>query len=175
MRVTRIYALIDPISGLVKYIGKTVQPLNRRLYYHILDSKKYNYRNAQWIKFLSKSYLRPEIKLVEECAENWAEREKFWINHFRAICDLTNDTDGGEGALGGIVSQESREKISASKKEYWKIPGVRKKQSIKNEIFWTQERLRAHSEKIKATMTPERRAMIAAKSREVHQRKRESL
>lgn len=75
----KIYNIID-INGL-RYIGKTKQKLNVRLYQH---------RNGKKLKRkCSSNNLDLDnciIILIEECCVNKAkEREKFWINKFKCV------------------------------------------------------------------------------------------
>jgi len=96
--ITQIYALKDPRNQEIRYIGKTIQPLKTRLCGHIAESVKSKHHKACWIQSLTKIGLKPEIELIEKCyTENWKEREKYWINHFRNLNrKLTNVSDGGD-------------------------------------------------------------------------------
>lgn len=55
-----IYALIDPRTREVRYIGKSVDPL-RRLDCH-LDDKDSSLRKSRWLKKLGE---RPILKILE--------------------------------------------------------------------------------------------------------------
>lgn len=112
----KIYALADPRTKEIKYIGKTNRTLEARLSQHLSQSiQEKNYR-ANWIKSLIKQNLKPETILLEECSEeNWAEREKFWISYGREQnWRLTNSTEGGEGCSN--PSDKTRKKLSESMK-----------------------------------------------------------
>lgn len=53
------------------------------------------------------------MDIIEECYDNWDERERFWISYYRMIGEnICNLTDGGEGILGCKKSEETRKKIS---------------------------------------------------------------
>lgn len=94
----KIYALIDPITLEIRYIGKTIRSLYDRFYQHFSNLKENTYK-CNWIKSLRKRGLRPIIELIEEVEfEEWENMEKFYISYFRYIgCDLTNHAEGGSG------------------------------------------------------------------------------
>lgn len=109
-----IYVLKD--SGDVRYVGWT-HCAKARMKAHIYRAKnpeKYSPSHKdRWIGKMLAEGRRPEMEIIESGSGNWAEREVFWIAHFRSIgCRLTNTTDGGEGMVGWVPSQETRRKIS---------------------------------------------------------------
>lgn len=146
-----IYALIDPITHKIRYVGKT-KNIKNRLKEHI------NYVNYQkshkndWIKSLLKKDLIPLIVVLEKC-KDWQDSERFWIKLCRGIgCDLTNLTEGGEGVVGGLAeigrkiseknkgkigpnkgkkfSDEWRKKLSESKLRHFSKPEARERMRI---------------------------------------------
>ena len=112
-----IYALVDPRTREVRYVGKSVYP-RKRLRAHVAagDLASENARD-RWIGGLRFFDLAPELLLLEE-AEDWGEAERRWVALFRAIgCRLANATDGGEtwvDRTGAKHSPETCAKISAS-------------------------------------------------------------
>lgn len=93
-----IYALLDPDTNEVRYIGKT-NNLAKRMRGHCgQDLKRASYK-SRWIKKLIASGKKPKITVIEECAENnWQVSEKHWIAYYRSIgARLTNQLDGGQG------------------------------------------------------------------------------
>lgn len=116
-----IYALSDPRRpALIRYIGKTEQPLYRRLTSHIAErnSKDRSYK-LNWIRKLLNEGLVPLIWPIEICRkDNWVEREQYWVKFFKPM-GITNGTDGGEGASGRTGfrwSEEARKQMSVSRK-----------------------------------------------------------
>lgn len=94
----KIYGLYDPTdtSESIRYVGKTIQNLGKRLQGHIDESIKNNPSTYKknWINSLLNRGIRPKIKLIEVCEEsNWEQRERYWIAN---IHNLTNLTLGGE-------------------------------------------------------------------------------
>lgn len=111
-----IYCLKDPETENIRYIGFTSQPLAVRVRKHIDDAQRRDFRCARWIKSLRSRGLLPLAETIETgSGDGWAVAEQRWISHMRTIgCDLVNTTNGGEGAPGRILSQETRQKISTS-------------------------------------------------------------
>lgn len=114
MKTTYIYALIDPATREVRYVGKTVAP-KQRLSYHIYAARILRARTyaASWIRGLLAQALVPEMQILEECSdETWRDRERFWIRKYKCDARLTNLTDGGDGMTGWNPSDETRAKWS---------------------------------------------------------------
>jgi group I intron endonuclease len=118
LRLCHIYALTEEGKPLIpeniRYIGKTVQGLGSRLSNHIADSRTYRHHCANWIKSLLKQGLSPQIHLIDTVDFNESsENEIFWIAYFRGLnSNLTNLTDGGEGTIGWVPSEEWRKNLS---------------------------------------------------------------
>lgn len=118
----KIYKLIDPITDEVRYIGKTIQTLNNRLRRHVYDANRLTENKSHknnWIRLLLKKNLKPKIELIEENIDidKWGEVEIMYIKKFRGLgYDLTNNTNGGEGSHGVILSEETKKKISEANK-----------------------------------------------------------
>lgn len=109
-----IYALLDPRSKHVRYVGKTGCKPEKRLTEHI--RKSFNgpltrTRKSRWLRELREAKLEPEMVVLEVTTqEDWAARERYWISHYRVGgADLLNVCDGGEGPA-------SAEEISRSLK-----------------------------------------------------------
>ena len=87
-----IYALIDPETNLLRYIGQSKNP-NRRLKNHLCPShlKITNHKN-NWIKSLKSKGLKPQLLIIEKVQESEADEIEFhYISYFRFIgCKLTN-------------------------------------------------------------------------------------
>lgn len=106
-----IYALLQPETKEIRYIGKTNSPLHKRLSGHLKD--KCNCYRTHWLRSLR---IRPEIVVIEKCADDiWEERERFWIAHYRSLgCNLVNQTIGGDGP--GKFTPEVLKKMSLAQK-----------------------------------------------------------
>ena len=95
---TYIYILRHPETFEIRYVGKT-NNIKRRFAQH--KSKKClektgSKKLASWILKLLSNNLLPIMEIIEECDDNWEEREKYWISYYSNtnLCNLSN---GGEG------------------------------------------------------------------------------
>lgn len=113
-----IYSLACPITGFVKYIGKTFDP-RMRLRKHLTAKKKA--ASSLWIFSLKQRGLLPIFEiLIEVPSDNWENTEREYILLFKSFgAPLLNHTIGGEGGntMGGRkLTLEQANKISLSKK-----------------------------------------------------------
>jgi hypothetical protein len=118
-RRTLIYALSDPRTGAVRYIGKTCMSMKRRMQAYMSAARRggLRRRSCRWLAVLLREGAAPGCKIVEvvEPGGDWAAAEARWIEHYRRVgADLCNLTDGGDGAPGCIPSAASRAKKSAT-------------------------------------------------------------
>lgn len=99
METCKIYTLLDPRTGAIRYVGRTVQLLQNRLQQHIWKSEKEQHARAKWIQELARENLRPEIHLVAEVPVEYAvAHEKQWTRDLlNQGVDLLNDGIGRGG------------------------------------------------------------------------------
>ena len=111
MNITFIYALVDPRTLKIRYVGKADNPYQRYCR-HLID--KYPCHRVDWIRSLLKIGLLPIQQILEECDKSeWEQKERYWIAFERKQgYDLTNGTDGGDGYRGGKHTEESKRKAS---------------------------------------------------------------
>lgn len=105
-----IYALKDPRTDKIRYVGKTNQSLKARISAHFMDKCKC--LRTQWMSELKSLGLRPVFIILEslEAGTPWQDREIYWIAKMRSIgADLTNSTSGGEGVPN--LPKETRERM----------------------------------------------------------------
>jgi hypothetical protein len=98
---TSIYGLVDPTTGYVRYVGKSVDT-NFRLRRHLSKvGLKEKTHKANWLNSLVAKGLKPDIILLENTStSNWQRAEKKWIAYYRNLPGyppLTNGTSGGDG------------------------------------------------------------------------------
>ena len=92
-----IYALVDPRDESVRYVGKTNNP-DARYNSHCYSKSKTHC--SRWVQSMKKEGWWPHMMILEDglSEEQWPEREKHWIAHYRETgAKLTNITDGGPG------------------------------------------------------------------------------
>ncbi len=84
-----IYALVDPLTSEIRYIGRTGKP-KARLRTHL--KKDGNQAKSEWVATLLEAGLMPQMTILEESSGYAAvKREDYWIH--RMIdegCDLFN-------------------------------------------------------------------------------------
>lgn len=91
MGTVDIYALADPRTGDIRYVGST-RNSKQRLNSHLYADKSSRLR-TQWIRELRERGLKPELLLLETTEETKRiQREHHWYKHFKARGhDLLND------------------------------------------------------------------------------------
>ena len=159
---TYVYLLRHPKTFEIKYVGKT-NNIRRRFAQHTNKKclqKTASKKLASWILKLLSNDLLPIMEIIEECENNWSDREKYWISYY-SNNNLCNLSEGGEGvghndytkskirsALSGRKRSEEEKQaiskamigrkrpnsgkaISDAHKERYKNPEERKKHSVK--------------------------------------------
>jgi hypothetical protein len=99
-----IYALVDPRDGAWRYIGKSERGLKRPADHLRPSYLKAKTRKNAWLKSLLAMRLRPRVEVLENLSScvGLSDAECDWIAEARRVgVNLTNGTDGGDGASGG--------------------------------------------------------------------------
>lgn len=184
MRKVFIYALCEPDSRTVRYIGKTVN-LTRRFRDHVRESHKSKTYLGNWLKSVLGMGKVPNMVVLCETSEDLGSQEEIrYITAARAIgIRLTNATDGGEGMLnpspetrarmglahrgnkynlGRKLSLEHRAKISAA--------GVGRKRSAES-----QERINAANRGRRRSAEARARMSAAHKGKKLSEKQRAAL
>lgn len=97
-RLCYVYALGDPRTDEIRYVGRSVQP-EIRLRDHMRKTAPNGNRSRRWLHALKRRGLRPVFWILEVVPnENHAgKRETWWIHYFwRVGARLANETDSGE-------------------------------------------------------------------------------
>lgn len=94
---TYIYTLSHPITNEVRYVGKTVNPKQRKHNHSNIARDKGTYKR-NWINSLKIQNLKPNFEIIDEIDSDWKFWEKYWISQFKVWgFSLCNYTLGGDG------------------------------------------------------------------------------
>lgn len=130
MNRTSIYALADPQTGHIRYIGKSNNPVIR-LKRHISSTRveKDITHRTNWIRKLLQFGKKPSLLILEWVPMSaWPLAERKWIALYKSQGEpLINHTSGGDGYIGGKLDQETKTKISIATKRRYKNPAEREK------------------------------------------------
>lgn len=165
-----IYALIDPRTLLVRYVGQTKRGL-LRIREHRHDPVTHPQLHvSRWVANLKNAGLQYTFDILETCTDDNALdiAEAWWITYGLASgWPLTNLTTGGSGAPGHTLSDEAREKISASKRGKPRPPEVRARLSEANTIAAANPEVRARMSAAAIARDPltRRRGPMSAETR----------
>lgn len=160
-KTTFIYALKEPDTGEIRYIGKANDP-EYRFRKHLNRASVGKYYSSYWINSLLKRSLQPTLEILDEVPyEFWPQWEVAYIEFFRESgCKLVNLGFGGEGVSmtpevhrkmsekmlgntrwsGKTLSIEHKEKISRSKKGKKILSGPSEKRSSAMRLRWEKKR-----------------------------------
>jgi GIY-YIG catalytic domain len=142
-----IYALVDPRTLIIRYIGKTVATLKRRCRQHIKEMNRLNTPKNAWIRSLQGQGLSPLIWLVEQCEPSqWEERERLWIRVFKSLPGFLNVSAGGDTGpdqTGFRFSEEARRKVSEKSKQWWLKQGPEYRKFYGSRLMESQNKMSA--------------------------------
>lgn len=150
-----IYSLACPLTGDVRYIGKSKWP-KARLAVHITRAKcvQTDHHCARWIRGLLNSGLKPVMEIIQTLSpdDDWQQAERDAIRRFRDQgCDLTNLTGGGDGfhdvapeillkrgasLKRTLATPEAKAGLVARAKEISSRPEIREARSAQTSAAW---------------------------------------
>lgn len=112
-----IYALTEPETGYVRYVGKADNPQERYRKHMLPSALAIRCRRTSWLRGLLNKNQRPGMVILEAVSQDrWKERECYWMAFYRALgCNLVNTAQGGSGGvLPEWVTPEAKAKMSAA-------------------------------------------------------------
>jgi group I intron endonuclease len=141
------------------YIGQTVKSLEQRWYFHVWDALSESSANHSTyfhnaIRKYGPDCFEKEILHICESKEEMNFVETFYISFFDTkIPNGYNLTDGGEGLLGFVPSEETCKKLSESHKGHKHSEETKRKmsESAKGKNTWTKGF--KHTEEVKKRMS----------------------
>jgi len=93
---TFIYALCNPDTKIVRYIGKSNNPYNRYKQHLSPSNLKNKTYKDYWIKYLLKCHKKPKLLILKKVLmKNWQKAERQLISYYRKRFKLVNIDDGG--------------------------------------------------------------------------------
>jgi len=105
-----IYALIDPDTCKIRYIGKSIRP-KERLSNHMNEAS--NCHRSHWLQKLKADGKRPHQIILQELDNDsdWQSAERYWISFGKKnYWPLVNNTSGGDGV--NDLPEETRKKMA---------------------------------------------------------------
>jgi len=109
----KVYCIENKLNG-KKYIGITKGAIERRFKQHKQLAKNVSKENQHLhdalIKYGFKNFIIYQQDEAESIAELY-EKEKYWIKTLDTKKNGYNETDGGEGSHGRVLSEETKQKI----------------------------------------------------------------
>jgi hypothetical protein len=178
-----IYALCEPSTGEIRYIGKSTSGL-RRPYEHTRPSKYmegHTHKNC-WIRSLAAQGLRPKVLVVEvlppDTSDEFLSRvESAWIGFLRGQgTRLTNGTDGGDGVRGYHHTEVAKAHMAQVMGEQARTPeGLAQRQEAWRRSRTPEARAKAQATwKVNKTAREARRAALQ-EQRELEREQRKAL
>ncbi len=140
-----IYGLRCPLSGAIRYVGKTVN-VARRLNAHLNAAKnsKETHHRYTWLRRVIAAGMRPTIEVLREVSEgeDWQTAEREMIAEYSKVTlALTNSTEGGEGLVNIPIS--SRLRAADKHRNRLKDPEVNRKFRAVLAAAWADPERRA--------------------------------
>lgn len=129
MKITYIYTLSCPITDEVRYVGKALNP-KQRYNEHLSPSRtRDGTHKSNWIKSLLLNGMKPTMHIIDETINGYKELEIYWISQMKTWgFNLTNLTLGGDGTVGHIMTDATKEKIR--KKAFGRLHSSETKQEM---------------------------------------------
>lgn len=149
-----VYAVVDPRSDEVCYVGQTKRP-NERARRHRLGKTHGNVR--AWERRLISLGLEPVFRVLEDdlTVSQIDERESYWIAKGLALgWPLLNLLDGSIGYIGGNIPSDVRQKISETMKENWADAEFHEEQTQRIRKALADPKVRARLSKLASERDP---------------------
>jgi hypothetical protein len=159
-----IYALQDPTTMEIRYIGRSCSGLVRPKQHTFPSSLKHPNPKNDWLRPLAAQGLKPTVIVLQEVesASHLDAQEEHWIELALSFgWRLTNLTLGGPGLYGKKHSSETIAKMKDARKKKWTDPKYREEMAQKKRPPVSEEARINMSKAQRARMqTPEGKASI---------------
>ena len=132
---------VEHIESQKKYVGITTRTLNERWEEHIQKSQTNDRNHLHDALHL---YGAESFKIYPLDSANTtrelAQKEQFWIKELDTYGNAGyNETLGGEGSFGRVMSEETKEKMRQSMIRRWADPAKRQQMSRKLKQYFTTD------------------------------------
>jgi hypothetical protein len=140
--VVEIYALSDPRSGDIRYIGKA-NDAHKRLKSHLRDSRRRDTPVYRWIRKLAGEGFAPSLTILASVVDGWQRVERGFIAEARAMgINLLNVADGGDEPFCPVSVRAANGKRNAKSrdKKFW---GLMRDMGAALEKGWVSDETKA--------------------------------
>jgi len=124
-----IYGLVDPRNNQIKYVGQTIQGIERfRQHYYNKASEGPRSKKHNWVNKLKKLGLVFQVVYLEyvDGVDSLNDREIYYIKKLRSEgLELLNHDDGGGNTKRLPMSQDLKDHLSAKTIAAWEDPEKR--------------------------------------------------
>lgn len=158
LRAYTVYGLRDSRDGVIRYVGQTSSPVNKRLASHISEANRGSKPKDEWIRSVQLSGAQVEIvTLVDQAEKDVDEVAQIAVFRSQGI-ELLNITGGGAGlshcndatrdrlsasTAARFSDQAEREKTSSATREAMQRDEVKEKLTVAAVARWSDEGNRA--------------------------------
>lgn len=165
MKRWTVYALLDPVTDAIRYVGCTSTSLAVRLSRAMGAAKtaKRPTPMQQWLLALHAAGLRPRPRALLSVLPgvDWQLSEVAAIAAARVDCDLLNRTDGGLGMRGTTPSEATRAARSDNlRRRYTDPTAMAARQELARQAARSEPGRRQASERMRAIWSDPARAAI---------------
>lgn len=132
--LTYIYALSDPITDEIRYVGKSVN-INYRFNIHLLNALKKDTYKDRWIRTLLNKNLKPKFIILDIVnTKEWEFWEIYWISLLKSWnFRLTNHQKGGSIGVASLGQKKSKPHQLKGKK-YADVYGEEKANNLRKKL-----------------------------------------
>lgn len=104
-----IYALVDPRTLLIRYVGQTRVGMRRPESHNRRSNRSHNTYTSNWLLSLHKAGLAATIVILQISTKPSLDTDEIWWIAFGRACGwpLTNHTDGGSGITDDTIRRMS--------------------------------------------------------------------
>lgn len=124
-KAAEIYALLDPVTGETRYIGKA-NDARKRLATHLRDSRRRDTPVYRWIRKLASNGMIPALTVL--CAtDDWQQAEKNEIAKARAAgFRLLNVAEGGNEPFCPLSVRQANGRANSKKMLEGRLPNIQR-------------------------------------------------